>query len=179
MNSAWPPRSASILIAALVFVTGCAQQDPSGVRVSGQIEATEVRLATKVAGTIASRPVEEGDRVERGALVAVIDTVDLDLDRRAAVAERDRAKAQLEVLLAGSRVEDVRAARAVAAARDADRSFAESEFDRIEALYRRDVVAENARDQARTRRDMARAITQRSQDHDCRHAQRHRQNDEK
>jgi HlyD family secretion protein len=145
------------LVATLGLVSGCSRDGASEVRVSGQIEATEVRLATKVAGTIASRPVDEGDLVARGALVAVIDTVDLDLERRSSAAERDRAAAQLQVLLAGSRVEDVRAARAMVASREADLALATKDDERIAALYERGVVAAAARDQARARREVAQA----------------------
>jgi HlyD family secretion protein len=152
-------RALAPLVALLAScaLAGCSRDDARGVRVSGQIEATEVRLATKVAGTIERRVVDEGDSVSRGALVAAIDTVDLALERRAAQAERDRSRAQLQVLLAGSRVEDVRGARAAAEMRRADLRGAETDYERFAALYASGSVAAKARDDARVRRDVARA----------------------
>lgn len=40
---------------------------------SGTVEATEVALAFRVAGVLAKRPVDEGQRVKAGELVAVLD----------------------------------------------------------------------------------------------------------
>ena len=44
------------------------------LRASGMLEATEVRLGSELGGRLASRPVREGDRVDRGALLAAFDT---------------------------------------------------------------------------------------------------------
>lgn len=44
------------------------------LRASGMLEATEVRLGSELGGRLTSRPVREGDRVDRGALLAAFDT---------------------------------------------------------------------------------------------------------
>ena len=81
-------------------------------RVSGQVEATEVQVAAEVGGRVLAIPVVEGDRIRKGDLIATLDTRDADLALQRANAEREQADAQLRLLLAGSRAEDISQAQA-------------------------------------------------------------------
>jgi HlyD family secretion protein len=148
---------------ALALAAGCARDDAGAVRASGQVEATEVRLAAKVRGVVERVTVEEGDPVTRGQVVAVLDTVDLVLAVREAAAARAQAAAQAALLEAGTRAEDLAAARAEVAFRRSDYEGAERDHARIEALYRAQAVPAQARDDARRRRDMAQAALRQAQ----------------
>src|SRR5262245_26037307 len=53
---------------------------------TGTVEATHVRLGFKVPGRIASVPVEEGDRVKQGDVVATLEPEDFDVQANAALA---------------------------------------------------------------------------------------------
>ncbi|MCZ7625429.1 MAG: hypothetical protein M5R38_05970 [Candidatus Methylomirabilis sp.] len=65
-------------------------REPEGVlRASGTIEATEVNVSFKIAGRVIERPVDEGDRLERGALVGRLESRELE-------AEVDRLRASLQ-----------------------------------------------------------------------------------
>ena len=98
---------------AAVALSGCRQAPPTNsTRASGQVDATAVHVAPEVGGRILEMPVNEGDRVKQGDLIARIDTRDADLALRRAHADRDQADAQLRLLLAGSRSEDIRQAKA-------------------------------------------------------------------
>jgi HlyD family secretion protein len=149
-------RAITTLLAAFL-VTGCGSGDRAGIHASGQVEATEVRVATKVPGNIARLAVEEGDSVAQGAVLAVLDTIDLSLARSQTAADRDQASANLALLTAGSRREDIGAARAEVARRAADLDGAEKDFARLQALLDRGLAAQMAVDDARVRRDMAKA----------------------
>jgi len=149
-------RAITTFLAALL-VTGCGSGDRAGIHASGQVEAIEVRVATKVPGNIARLAVEEGDSVAQGAVLAVLDTVDLSLARSQTAADRDQARANLALLTAGSRREDIGAARAEVARRAADLDGAEKDLVRLEALLDRGLAAQMAVDDARVRRDMAKA----------------------
>ena len=110
-----------LLIILLSVVTfACAEDAPSNeVRATGHVEATEVRLAPKIGGRLATLSVKEGDRVEQGALVAQIDPRDTELALDRAKADRVQAEAQLSLVRAGSRREEIAQAEAQAeAARD-------------------------------------------------------------
>jgi HlyD family secretion protein len=107
--------------------------------------------------------VAEGDRVEKGQLVARLDTRDTELAIARATAERAQADAQLRLLLAGSRPEDIKQASAQAVAADADigaaqaeLANAEADLERYEALLRANAGSRKARDDAQARRDVAR-----------------------
>ena len=51
-------------LAALSFAVACAPAaDPNQLRVSGHVEATEVRLAPEMGGRVLTLDVKEGDRV--------------------------------------------------------------------------------------------------------------------
>ena len=75
------PRLAQIFLAAAVACgCGCAQKPPADrVRVSGQVEATDVQVAAPVGGRLLELRVAEGDRVAAGAIVAQLDTADAKL----------------------------------------------------------------------------------------------------
>ena len=136
-------RSRTVLLALAAIAAGaCRTEAPADrVRVSGQVEATEVQVATQVAGRILELKVAEGDQVAAGAVVARLDTADAELGLARARADREQADAQLRLLRAGSRSEDVRqaeaqvaAAQADAAASEAEVAAAEADVDRFERL---------------------------------------------
>jgi membrane fusion protein YbhG len=147
------------------LVSGCQKKDDDAntARVSGQVEVTEVQVAPEAGGRILDIPVHEGDRVKQGDLVARLDTRDIDLALQRAQAERNQADAQLRLLQAGSRPEDVRQAEAQAAAAAADVSAAqvdlasaETDLQRFERLLQSNSGSQKQRDDAATRRDLAR-----------------------
>ena len=116
------------LLAWAASVAGCRQAPPADrVRVSGQVEATDVRVAAQVAGRILDLPVTEGNRVAAGAVIARLDTADATLALARARAERAQADAQLRLLRAGSRPEDIRQADAQLAAAESESAVALAE----------------------------------------------------
>lgn len=162
----WLTRIAALAAcaAALVPAAACREKPPADhVRVSGYVEATEVRVAPEVGGRLVDLKVAEGDRVKAGDVIAQLDTADIALALQRAAAERLGADAQLRLLLAGARPEDIRQAEAQMAAAEADLAAArqevtsaERDLTRFEALLASNSGAEKPRDDAATRRDMAR-----------------------
>ena len=66
-----------LLIGGLLFLAGCGRdRDHAPLVSSGYIEATDVRVSTKVGGRLLDFPHQEGDALDRGALIAQLDTVD-------------------------------------------------------------------------------------------------------
>jgi HlyD family secretion protein len=135
--------------------------------VSGQIEATEVQVASPVSGRVLERKVSEGTRVDKGAVLVVLDTDDTQLALRRAHAERAQADAQLRLLQAGSRVEEIRqaqaqvaSAQADAAAASADLAAAELDVQRFEQLLASNSGSRKQRDDAVARRNVARERAQ-------------------
>ena len=160
-------RTCGFLLCAIAAVGAgaCERKNAStgSARVSGQVEATEVQVASEVGGRIIEMPIAEGDRLEQGDLVARLDTRDIELALQRAHAERALAEAQLRLLQAGSRPEDIRPAEAQAAAASgevsaaqADLASAEADLQRFEALLQSNSGSQKQRDDAATRRDVGR-----------------------
>lgn len=155
----------AVLAMAWAVGAGCRSETDQGPpRASGYVEATEVRVASKVPGRVEQVTVTEGRRVAAGDVLVTIATTDIDLALRQARAERDHAHAQLRLLQSGSRREDIRQAEAQVAAAESERSAAVSELAaaktdeaRFEQLLRARAGAEKQRDDAVARREQAEA----------------------
>ena len=159
------PPFVLLAMPAMCLATACRQAPPaSSVRASGYVEATEVQVSPQVGGRILAIHFAEGDRVTVGQRLAELDTTDVELALRRAGADRDQADAQLRLLLAGSRAEDIRQAEAhvagaaadAAAARD-DLAAAETDLKRFETLLASNSGTGKQRDDAASRRDVAAA----------------------
>lgn len=153
------------MVAALAVLSGCrGDADDGPLMASGYVEATEVRVAPEVGGRVVEVRAAEGDRVEVGAVIARLSTTDTELSIRRAQAERDQAVAQLRLLQAGARPEEIRQAAAQVDSADADVRATESELasasrdlERFEALLKSNSGSGKQRDDAATRRDVAAA----------------------
>lgn len=140
-------------------------------RATGYIEATEVRVAGEVGGRLLEVKVAEGDRVAAGDVIARLDTSDTDFALRRAGADRDQALAQLALVRAGARPEDIRQAAAQAQSAQAEVKAAQVEldgaaadFERFDRLLRANAGSMKQRDDAATRRDVAAARVRGAQD---------------
>jgi HlyD family secretion protein len=158
----------AVLILVLAIASaglGCGSDEPlNSVRASGTVEATEVQVAPLVGGRMLELQVAEGDRVGVGQLVAQLDTSDTRLALRRAEAERAGADAQLRLLLAGARPEEIRQAEAQVKAAEADAAAAkedlqagETDLARFEKLLQSNSGSRKQRDDAATRTEVARA----------------------
>ena len=154
-----------LVLAVPALLVACAPAPPSDrLRVSGNVEATEVHTAAEVSGRIVDLRVDEGDRIEAGTVIARLDTEDTMLQIARTRADRATAVAQLRLLEAGSRVEDIGQARAQvdaagsdAAATDAEVKAAQLDLDRFQALLTANAGSVKQRDDAQARIDTAKA----------------------
>ena len=156
---------ATLPVLAAIVAAGCGNGAAQGPpRASGYVEATDVRVAPEVGGRILELKVAEGDRIATGAVIARLDTRDTELAIARAQADRAQAVAQLHLLEAGARAEDIRQAQAQTEGADADVRAAEAELAsatadlrRFEALLEVNAGSRKQRDDAATRRDVAEA----------------------
>jgi len=151
------------LATALLLLAGCNEPPPSNtLRVSGHVEATETRLAPDAGGRILTFTIREGDRVQVGQQVLTLDPRDMELALERARADRQQAEANLRLVLAGARPEDIRqaesqvtAAQADVSASQAELAAAEQDLQRFETLLTSNSGSRKQRDDAATRRDVA------------------------
>lgn len=124
----------------------------------GNVDIRQIRLAFQTTGRIMEMMPEEGERVEAGELLARIDA-----GRYQAAYDQAKARvaAQKEIvarLLAGSREEEIAAARARVEAARATLHDATEKYRRIEALAEQDSVSEQELDDARAAFTKAEAL---------------------
>ena len=157
-------RSGLVGVLALLVACAACRSEPESParRASGYVEATEVRMSSKVAGRVQGVNVVEGARVAAGTLLVTLSTTDTDLAFDRAVADRAQADAQLRLLRAGARPEDVSQAEAQVAAATADQRAAEAELAaakldeaRYEQLVQKRAGTTKQRDDAVARRELA------------------------
>jgi HlyD family secretion protein len=157
-----------LTMCVLLLLVACAAEEPTNeVRASGHVEATEVRLAPEAGGRVIELLVDEGDTVAAGQVILRLDPRDAQLAVDRAKADQRQATAQVKLLEAGSRGEDIAQAQAQAqAARDevaaarAELAAAETDLQRFDALLQANAGSRKQRDDAAARRDIARERVQ-------------------
>ena len=132
--------------------------------ISGHVEATEVRIAPKVGGRIQELKTVEGDSVQAGQEVARIDPVDLLLALQSARAARGQAAADLDLLVAGARKEDIAEAAARVDQARAELQAAGQDLQRMQGLLDSGSGTPKSRDDALARRDAADAALRASEE---------------
>ena len=164
--------AALVLVSLLISSTGCRKDEAAGPpHASGYVEATEVKVSARLPGRVADVKAVEGTRVAAGETLVVLTTQQIDTALDRARAERDQARAQVRLLDAGPRREDVLQAQAQVAVAVADRRAAESELSsaradeaRFEQLVRNRAGSEKQRDDAVARRALAEARVKAAED---------------
>jgi HlyD family secretion protein len=140
-------------VAALM--SGC--PGSAGPAVTGYVEGDYVFVAPVESGRIARVAVRRGQRVASGEILAELVADDVVNARAEADSKLKEAQAKLENLLIGKRPEEIAVMEATLAAARADLVEAEANYRRQTELVERRVVSEATADQARSRRDQARA----------------------
>lgn len=137
-----------LIIAAAGFGYWKSLQDklPAGFYMAnGRLEATEVQIATKYAGKIERIFFDEGDPVEKGQLLAKMETATL---------EAQLAQAQAEVMRAK---DSLTAAQANTVLRQSEQNLAAKDLKRFRELLRTGNASKQLVDQHQTRYDTATA----------------------
>lgn len=156
-------RQPSYLLIALIVLTILAaagyawwRLDHAGRRAEaaalalyGNVEVRQADLAFGVDGPIAQMLVDEGDRVEAGQPLAILEQDAFVHAEANADAMLQSAEARLSELLAGSRPQEIEQARANVAAAEAALENAQLNLRRAEELARREIAAQQVLDTAR------------------------------
>jgi membrane fusion protein YbhG len=131
------------LLAVLILGTSCTSNSKP-TSVSGTIETDEVRVASRYGGRVEKLLVQEGDSLKAAQLIAELDAAELR-------ARRDQAAAQLAEFEAGSRKEEIAAAKHDWEAIAADLEKARLDLRRAEHLFAEKTISPTEHDQAVTR----------------------------
>lgn len=131
-----------MLIAAACTLPACDRANDA-VGGSGFIEATSVVVSAETTGRLEALFTDEGDRIDRGALIGVIDSTTVKLEISRAAAQRRAGVTALDM----SRI-------TIEQARE-DVELARKEFDRVSALIGKGSVDQQRYDQVKTRFEQA------------------------
>jgi HlyD family secretion protein len=149
--------------------------NPGEIRVSGNIEVTQVDLSFRIPGWVSKRLVDEGEIVTAGQTIATLDPTELnqEVDRLTAAAETaqsvlaelqagsrpeeiaqaqaalQRAKSRLDELVAGSRPQEIAAAQAAVDRAKAEVVFAEANLKRMKDTLQSGAVAQDQYENSR------------------------------
>ncbi len=154
-------KTLPLAVLALVIIGGLAwwhfaASGPDN-QLYGNVEIREVDLAFNAEGRVSQMLRQEGDHVKAGELLATLDDDSYTSALALAEAKRDAAKAQLDVLLAGSRIEDIDQARSALAAAQASLANAKASYQRQASLVSRGATPQQILDDARMALDSATA----------------------
>jgi HlyD family secretion protein len=129
-----------------------AKLPPGFVSSNGRIEATEIDIATKIAGRILDEKVDEGDFVTADQELAHMDIETLKAQRREAVAKLGTAKSAVDAArsMVAQRKSEKAANEAVVAEREADLDLATSKLERGERLVSRGSISREEFDTLRS-----------------------------
>jgi HlyD family secretion protein len=117
---------------------------------SGNIEAHESLVSFKVSGRIIELPVEEGQFVQAGALLAQLEDADYQQRVRIDEANVRVRKSNLALTLAGTRDQEIQAAEQNMLDAKADLQQKKLDYERAQRLYGEDAISAQDRDLADT-----------------------------
>jgi HlyD family secretion protein len=152
-----PPVLALVLLAvvlgfaAYAFFSGAEKLPPGIISGNGRIEARQIDIMARYAGRVLEIRVQEGDVVEPGQIIAVLETRELGAALRAA--EARIARAHQNRVMSGAAIAQQRSTL----------HLATLEFDRAQTLHHRGLAAEQFLDQRRASRQNAAAALEAAQ----------------
>ena len=123
--------------------------------IQGQAEVTEYRVSSKVPGRILEFRVKEGQSVQAGDTLAIIEDVQAKLEQ--ARAAEAAAQAQNEKALKGARQEQIQAAYEMWQKAQAGLAIAEKSYKRVKNLHDQGVMSAQKLDEVTAQRDAAQA----------------------
>jgi multidrug resistance efflux pump len=165
--------AAAAVLAATALYAGWFRRD-NALQGSGTVEARDIRVGSKIGGRIDKVLVREGDSVQPGQVLITFDDMELQaaLEQSRANAEKAQrgfrpeeiaearaaaaqARADYELKKNGYRKEDIDSAQDDLERAKADEVRTHLDFDRYEALAKKDLVSKQQRDTAEANWKMA------------------------
>jgi HlyD family secretion protein len=147
-----------LIISFVAFFISCSDKNKQGIiEESGTIETTESVISSQVSGKVLQLLMDEGSQVKSGDTLVIIDHETLDLQLKENEASRDIAKSQLDLLVKGSRKEDIIQAEEVFNQATANFISARTDLERMEKLIKSNSVTQKQYDDAVSKFDVTQA----------------------
>jgi HlyD family secretion protein len=137
----------SVLLALIIYsaIVIC---KPRPVEVQGEVDATQIRIASKVVGRLDSLTIHKGDVVKKGQLLYVLSSPEINARFDQANAALNGAMAQNSKAISGAQKEDIAAAYNMYLKAQTAYDLAKKTNVRIENLYKEGVVPAQKKDES-------------------------------
>jgi len=141
--------AAFIMIVVLIalFAIGWIINKPEPIVIQGSAEATEVRISGKIPGRIAGLRVKEGQKIQKGDTVVIIDSPEITAKMEQASAAQRAAASQSMKAQKGARSEIIQGAYEMWQKAEVGVEISKKSYDRIQRLYEKGVVPAQKRDE--------------------------------
>ena len=143
---------------ALIYSVGCGNgNEKSTISASGNIEATNAVVSSRVTGQVIAIKYDEGARVNEGDTVMIIDHDNLEIQLKQAIAAENVANAQLKLLQEGARSEDIQQAENAVKQSKINMELAERDFNRMKQLYASNTITKKQFDDTQAKYELTQA----------------------
>ena len=150
-----------IFLSAISFtllLKGCGNNDHlKSIEASGTIESINITISSRTSGNIQTINFTEGEKVNSGDTIIIIDHELLDIQLSQAIAAKDAAEAQLNLMLAGARSEDINQAEQNLNQAKINFETAERDKIRMQNLYDSRSITQKQYEDAAARYDLMNA----------------------
>lgn len=139
------------IFAAVVLIVGAIGYFTIGSEkeiIQGQIDVEEYRVSTKVPSRILRLCVKEGDYVNVGDTLAILDAPEVDAKAMQAQSAQNAATAMSDMAQAGARKEQIQGAYELWQQAQAGLEIARKSYERVQRLFEEGVLSEQKRDEA-------------------------------
>lgn len=139
--------AAAVIVLSVVLISWYLNKR-TPMLIQGTVECTTYKASSKVPGRIDEMKVEEGQRVEKGELLYMISTPELDAKLEQAEAVKSAAAALDAAAVAGARIQQIEAALNMWEKAQAGLELARKTYERVQNLYNEGVVPAQKFDEA-------------------------------
>lgn len=145
----------AVVVVILLAIIGFLVINPKEEIVQGEVDASSVRVSGLMPGRVEKFYVSEGQAVHAGDTLAKIHSATVDAKLAQALAMQDAADAQKRKADAGTRKQVVASAYDLWQQAKAALEIRKKTYQRLESLYKQNVVSEQKRDEAKAAYDAA------------------------
>ncbi|MDE7345015.1 MAG: efflux RND transporter periplasmic adaptor subunit [Alistipes sp.] len=151
--------AAVVIVLAVVLISRYLTKH-TPMLIQGTVECTTYKASSKVPGRIDCMKVAQGDHVEKGQLLYVLSTPELDAKLQQAEAVKSAASALDAAAIAGARVQQIQAAQNMWEKAQDGLELARKTYERVKNLYDQGVVPAQKLDEASANYEAMKATAQ-------------------
>lgn len=135
------------IIIGVTLLAGC-NREQKVKTIQGKTEMEEINVTGKIAGRINSLLVKEGDFVQKGDTLAILDIPELDAKKSQAAGAIESASAQYQMTRKGATANQMVQLRAKQSALQEQYAFAQKSIDRLKNMVQDSLIPQQTYDEA-------------------------------